>query len=278
MILNGQNNHDWEVTSECLERTLKAAGRFEVSISTSPPKKSPKDAWDRWRPDFNKISAVVLDYNGEMWPETVRQDFLDFVWRGGGVVLVHAANNAFQGWKEWERITGLNWRDAAYGARIRFDPKTRRYVRVQKGEGPGAGHGRQHAFKIVTQSTDHPITKGFPSTWLHAQDELYHGQRGPAAAMTILNTAWSDPKTGGTDAHEPITWIIPYGEGQVVTTVLGHQWRGQDHRNGLYCVGFQTLLARSVEWAASREITLGIPKEFPRGDDPVLLEPESITW
>ena len=54
------------------------------------------------------------------------------------------------------------------------------------------------------------------------QDELYHGQRGPAEHMHILATAYSDKAKGGTGTNEPMVWVIPYGKGRVFTTVLGH--------------------------------------------------------
>ena len=38
----------------------------------------------------------------------------------------------------------------------------------------------------------------------------------------ILETAYSAEETGGTDVHEPMIWIIPYGEDRMFTTVMGH--------------------------------------------------------
>ena len=61
-----------------------------------------------------------------------------------------------------------------------------------------------------------------PAEWMHAKDELYHGQRGPAEHMEILATAYSDKAKGGTGTNEPMIWVIPYGKGRVFTTVMGH--------------------------------------------------------
>ena len=36
LIVDGQNNHDWETTTDSLRATLEAAGIFEVSVSTAP--------------------------------------------------------------------------------------------------------------------------------------------------------------------------------------------------------------------------------------------------
>ena len=68
---------------------------------------------------------------------------------------------------------------------------------------------------------EHPILKDIPSLWLHATDEFYHAQRGPAQNMTVLASAFSDLRQAGTGQHEPLMWIIPYGKGRVVTTSWG---------------------------------------------------------
>ena len=58
-------------------------------------------------------------------------------------------------------------------------------------------------------------------------------------------------------------WVIPYGKGRVYTTMLGHLWKdGPD--TAMRCVGFQTLLIRGCEWAATGKVTTyPIPKDFP---------------
>jgi type 1 glutamine amidotransferase len=95
---------------------------------------------------------------------------------------------------------------------------------------------------------------------MHAQDELYHGQRGPAASMHILATAYSEKETGGTGAHEPMVWWIPYGKGRAFTTVMGHATQSME------CVGFQTIVARGCEWASGNDVTLAVPQDFPTAD------------
>ncbi len=38
---------------------------------TRPPKARPRPEWDKWDPQFHKYQCIVLDYNGEMWPQRV---------------------------------------------------------------------------------------------------------------------------------------------------------------------------------------------------------------
>ena len=99
--------------------------------------------------------------------------------------------------------------------------------------------------------------QGLPVEWLHAKDELYHGQRGPAASMNVLATAFAAKQTGGTDAHEPMVWWIPYGKGKVFTTVMGHA------EYSMQCVGFQSIVNRGTEWAATGKVTIPVPAKFP---------------
>jgi hypothetical protein len=264
LVLDGQNNHDWRRTTEALRHTLAAAGRFTVAVSTTPEKGAAPAAWEGWRPAFGGYDVVVSNYNGEAWPERVRQDFVHFVDGGGGAVMVHAANNPFPDWPAFNRMIGLGWRKPDFGDRITIDDASGTQVRTPRGEGPGAGHGPPHPFTIKVRRPDHPIMRGLPAEWPHAKDQLSHGQRGPAQDMTVLDSALDAVDQGGTGAHEPVTWVIPFGKGRVVTTILGHQWRDQKDQDALDCVGFQTVFARSVEWAATGAVTIPVPATFPR--------------
>ena len=71
--------------------------------------------------------------------------------------------------------------------------------------------------------------------------------------MDVLATAFSAPPAGGTGTHEPMVWWILYGKGKVFTTVMGHS----DY--SMTCGGFQTIVARGCEWAATGEVTLDLP-------------------
>ena len=260
LLIDGQNNHKWQATSPILKSFLEKSGRFTVDVATSPPKKSPAGDWDSFRPEFSKYDVVLSNYNGELWPAAVQKSLEKFLGHGGGLVIVHAANNAFPQWVEWNQMIGLGWRKSNnYGDRVTFDDDGK-IVRTKKGEGPVAGHGPQHQFSIVVRDRSHPVTKGMPAEWRHEKDELYHGQRGPALNMHILATAYSSPDNRGTGAHEPMIWWIPYGKGRVFTTVLGHA----DY--SMRCVGFQTVVSRGAEWAATGKVTLPIPKSFPTQD------------
>ena len=272
LIVDGQNNHNWRATTPVMKTFLETSGRFAVDVATSPPrlripKNTPKEKrdalkaelkekWDDFRPAFAKYDVVLSNYNGELWPRPVQTSLEKYLAGGGALVVVHAANNAFPQWAEWNKMIGLGWRRNDYGDRVTLDD-TGKIVRTPKGKGPGAGHGPQHAFSIVVRDRTHPVTKGMPHEWMHFKDELYHGQRGPALNMHILATAYSAKEKRGTQTHEPMIWWIPYGKGKVFTTVMGHA----DY--SMKCVGFQTVVQRGAEWAATGKVTIPIPGHFP---------------
>jgi type 1 glutamine amidotransferase len=272
LIIDGQNNHNWKAMTPPMKASLEATGRFTVDVATTPDNKAPKEAWDSFRPDFSKYDVVLSNYNGQPWPARVQKALEESVDGGGGLVVVHAANNAFESWPEWNKMIGLGWRNNKFGERVTIDDNGH-VVRTPKGEGPGSGHGPQHAYKIVVRDAEHPVTKGMPRKWMHAKDELYHGQRGPAENMHILATAFSAKEMKGTGTNEPMIWVIPYGKGRVFTTVLGHV--GSPNDPAIKCIGFQTVVARGSEWTATGNVTLPIPSDFPTAEEVRLAAPEA---
>jgi len=264
LILTGQNNHNWQASSPILKQILDQTGLFQSDIVASPKE---KEDMSSFLPDFTKYQLVVLDYTGDSWPEATKAAFLKFVKNGGGVVIYHAADNAFPEWKEFNQIIGLG----GWGNRTEKDGP---YVYFKDGKrisdnspGKGGTHGKRTPYKVTNRITDHPITKGLPSEWMHAEDELYGLLRGPAENMTILSSAWSDPSTGGTGREEPILMTIKYGKGRVFHTVLGHSGNGDKVFPALECAGFIVTFQRGAEWAASGKVTQTVPAEFPDGQN-----------
>ncbi|RPI86766.1 MAG: ThuA domain-containing protein [Planctomycetaceae bacterium] len=260
LIVDGQNNHNWKAMTPVMKAELEKTGRFKVDVVTTPENNAPAAEWARFRPDFGKYQVVLSNYNGQLWPEEVRVALVKWVGNGGGLVIIHAANNAFPEWPEWNRMIGLGWRDAGYGPRLTVGAGGQP-VKTGKGQGPGAGHGPQHEYPIDIRDDEHPVTKGMPLRWMHGADELYHGQRGPAEEMRVLASAYSAQDRRGTGAHEPMIWWIPFGQGKVFTTVMGHV--GGNDTRAIRCLGFIAVMNRGCEWAATGKVTIPLPENFP---------------
>ncbi len=264
LIVDGQNNHGvWPQTTEMMKGFLEETGRFQVDVARTAPRGSDPD----FKPEFSKYDVVISNYNGAPWPEETRQAFVDYVRGGGGFVVVHAANNAFGNWPEYNEMIGLG----GWGGR---NERSGPYVYFRDGElvrdkspGPGGHHGPQHPFSIVVRDADHPITRGMPREWMHAKDELYDFLRGPAENIHVLATAYADKTKGGSGRHEPMIFTVEYGKGRVFHTPMGHA----DY--SMRCVGFITTLQRGTEWAATGKVTLPIPSDFPTADTQRSREP-----
>ena len=261
LIVDGQNNHKWQDTTPVLKKQLESTGKFQVDVATTPPKGGDMSAF---KPNFSAYKVVISNYNdfpdGGQWPEETKASFEAYVRNGGGFVCFHAADNAFPTWNAYNQMIGLGgWmgRNEKSGPYIRF--RDGRFVKEQT-PGPAGHHGKQHEFKVIMRDQSHPIAKGLPQIWMHAQDELYDRLRGPAENMTILATAFSDPETGGTGENEPMLMVIQYGRGRVFHTALGH---GPE---AMSCVGFTVTLQRGTEWAATGKVTQKVPADFPTAE------------
>jgi HEAT repeat protein/type 1 glutamine amidotransferase len=259
LIVTGQNNHDWKASTPVLKQILEDTGLFEVHVITSP---SSGDDMAHFKPDFSSYQLVVLDYNGDDWSTATQKAFVEYIRSGGGVVVYHAADNAFPRWKEYNEIIGLG----GWGSR---NEKSGSYVYWKDGNilhdvSPGIGgyHGYQHDFLVTNRDTTHPITQGLPEKWMHAKDELYSLLRGPGKNMNILATAYSSPLQNGTGRDEPVLFTIRYGKGKIFHTVLGHAG-GEIPPPAMECVGFIVTFQRGAEWAATGKVTLKIPGDFP---------------
>ncbi|NQT91860.1 MAG: ThuA domain-containing protein [Lentisphaerae bacterium] len=255
LLIDGQNNHKWQVTTPALKKMLEDTGRFAVEVATTPPRGAKQDAWEKFSPNFAGYDVVLSNYTGAMWPKDVCAAFEKYMAGGGGLVFYHAAVFAFPQWKQWNEMMGMGWRKNNYGDRVTIDDSGK-VVRTPKGEGPGGGHGPAHSFEIAVRDKDHPVMKDLPAKWTHAKDELYHGMRGPAKNMHIIATAFSDTKTRGTGTNEPMVWTVPAGKGRVLVTLMGHDVKALTHP------GSAAALTRGVEWAATGAVTLPVPKEL----------------
>ena len=90
MLMDGESGgpyHKWQLTTPVLKKELEETGMFQVDVVTLPAK-----------PEFNKYQVVVSNLDSADWPVDLKTEFTDYMQKGGGLVVVHAADNAFAGW------------------------------------------------------------------------------------------------------------------------------------------------------------------------------------
>ena len=186
LLVDGQNNHDWKRCSPVMIDTLDATGRFQIDRATVS-----KADVANFNPDFEKYDVVLSNYNGAAWKKETEESFVKYIKNGGNLVVVHAADNSFPKWKEFNEMIGLG----GWGGRNEKDGpyvywKDGKVVR-DNSKGRGGSHGRPWEYKVVVRDKDHPITRGLPTEFLQVKEELYDRLRGPAQNMKILATAFA---------------------------------------------------------------------------------------
>lgn len=260
LIVSGQNNHNWHVSHQVIKQILDHSKIFSTDIALTV---SNGENMNSFCPTFNNYDVIILDYNGDRWPAKTDSAFLQYIRNGGGLIIYHAADNAFADWKEYNQIIALGgWE----GRNEESGP----YCYLENGKltldhsaGPGGSHGQQREFTMHCYNNQHPITKGLPPNWLHAKDEMYDQMRGPANIKDLLYSGKTDPKTGGSGREEPLVFTVDYGKARIVHIMLGHCGPTFEDNPSMQCIGFQTLLLRSAEWAATGKVSQPVPSDFP---------------
>ena len=241
LIVTGQSagGHDWRATTPVLRKILEDSGRFEVRVTEEF-----RGAGADTLAPYDVVIVNYFDANRPnlRWGEAADNALLNFVRGGKGLVVYHFATASFNGWTEFEKMCGANWRSG------------------------NGHHSSRHDFTVTVQDPDHPITHGLKTTFPQSSDELYANLKWqPAGAFHVLATAWDDHslyRQGekqplvGPGAAEPMLWTVNYGQGRVFVTAMGHD------TEAMKSAGFVTTLARGTEWAASGKVTLPVPPEM----------------
>jgi type 1 glutamine amidotransferase len=262
MILDGESGgtyHDWQRVTPVLKKMLDETGLFATTVVTAPP---PGGDFASFAPAFDSYRAVVMNYDApdDRWPATLKASFERYVRNGGGLVSVHATDNAFPAWQAFNEMIGVGgWRNRSEQAGPYWFLREGKLA-SDSSPGPAGSHGRRVPFQVTVRDASHPITRGLPAIWMHQGDELYARLRGPGRNMTVLATAFSDPQNNGTGRDEPILMALGFGKGRVFHTTLGHDI------NALSSVGFVVTLQRGTEWAATGAVMQRVPANFPTAD------------
>lgn len=171
---------------------------------------------------------VLLLYNATQDISQKRRDnFVSLLKdKGIGLVVVHHAQAAFQGWHEFHKINGT--------AFIYFD------VQIDGKPWPHSKCKGGMDIPVTVCDREHPITRGL--TDFRVLDETYKGRWWAEDNHVLLTT--DHP---GND--KPIAWTRSYGRSRVFNIQLGHDHHAYDVPQ------YSEMIIRSVRWAA------GIPDD-----------------
>ena len=231
LIITGQNtpSHDWRATTPVLRKILEDTGRFDVRVT--------EEFRGAGADTLAPYDVVVVNYYDNKrpelrWGERAETALTNYVRGGKGLVLYHFSLAAFDGWTEYEKMSGGNWR-------------------------PNNGHhSARHDFSVTVTDRESPIGRGLAGSFVEGNDELYANLKWqPAGDFHVLATARDDHslyKAGekqplvGAASDEPMLWTVKYGEGRVFATALGHDVEAMKN------AGFVTSFVSGTEWAAAR--------------------------
>jgi type 1 glutamine amidotransferase len=210
LIVTGQDypGHKWQETAPALAKALAADTRMQVTVTEDPKSLA--------SPDINQYDAIVLHFMNWEQPdpgEEARANLKRFVEGGKGLMLVHFACGAFQGWPEFRELAG----------RV-YDPKL-------------PPHDPFGSFRVEIADPNHPVTKGLKP--FETTDELYTCLAGDKP-VDVLATSRS--KLDGKDYAMAFTFA--YGKGRVFHSPLGHDAAAFSN------AGVAELLRRGCAWTA----------------------------
>jgi uncharacterized protein len=263
LIISGQNSyeHDWTGVDNDLRRIFQDTGRFDVRVD---------EDFDHGNlATLKDFDVVLLNYSSRWvyndktehrWSPEAEKALFDYVREGGGLVAYHSSFTFGYNWPEYRRLVGAV-----------MEPATSR-------RSPPGG------FPIHIVDRNDPITKGMREyIWTYNDDMYTNMSFDPAAHVHVLATAHDSSasykpelagpkypiaaytpeklaKMKGMDADHPQAWTSEYGKGRVFSITLGHD------EVALAFAGFDTLLLRGTEWAATGKVTIPVmedAKDFP---------------
>lgn len=194
--------------------------------------------------DIQNFDALVSNWSSfpdkeYRWPAETEKALIEFIRNGGGFVTVHAATTAFYEWPEFKQFSTGAWID-------------------------GTLHRKQCEAEVKIQNITHPVTKGmanfsiFEELWVNAEQN---------SDFEVLATATNE----NTTENQAVAMVRKYGKGRIFHTTLGHDVRMM--RN----TGFQTLMLRGTEWAATGKVKQKFPQELQESVDKNLKWQETDT-
>ncbi|MFO8013958.1 MAG: ThuA domain-containing protein [Phycisphaerae bacterium] len=165
--------------------------------------------------------TIVLYNMTQHISEKRRKNFLSLLDKGVGLVVLHHAMAAWQGWPEFREIVG---------GQFLLKPTTIDGVKYKKS---GWKHGVDYTVHVADPK--HPVTRGVKDFEIH--DETYCRYWVSPKAHVILTT---DEKT----SDEAIGWTRTYKGAKVCYLINGHD--GKAYANPSY----RRLVAGAIRWTA----------------------------
>jgi hypothetical protein len=181
LIITGQNEHIWMVSSDAVKTILDETGLFSTKLLVTPPAGEDISGFN---PNFSKYKLVVVDYAGAAWPQKTTDALLDFVKAGGGLVL--------------------------------YNPKSEPFIKLPD----SISVTKRNTFEVRNQVTSHPVMNGLPARWVQPNDVIVRGLKLAGEDVQVLASA-AEAGPRGPRNPETVLAAREVGEGRIFATMLG---------------------------------------------------------
>jgi uncharacterized protein len=204
--------HNWREMTQATVEVLEATKKFDVKVCEDmlilESAKALQNYDVIWYARYNRVGTLS---------DLGKENLLNFVKNGKGLVVTHLASASFPEWDEFKKLCGRNW-----------------IMRT-------SGHGPRSVFKVKIVNKDHPITKGLED--FEADDELYAKLQGdtPINVLAEADSDWSKK-------IEPLVFTLSYGQGRVFHETFGHDGKAVKNPS------VQKIITRGCEWAATGKV------------------------
>jgi len=203
--------HDWLSCAAATREILKASGGFDVDVVGGVEAL----ANEANLKDVAVIYLMVYNARTPTLSDKGKENLLNFVRGGKGLVVTHLSSASFKEWAEFKALCGRAW---VMGT---------------------SGHGPRSVFRAVVVDKASPITKGVGD--FSQDDELYAKLQGDAPIHVLVEAAsdWSKQT-------EPLAFTLAYGKGRVFHHTFGHDVKA------LSTPEVTRLIVQGTGWAAGR--------------------------
>jgi len=173
-------------------------------------------------PEFDDYDALIFyDFVQEI-SEVQKQNFLDLLNEGKGIIFLHHSLVSYQNWDEFENIIGGRYYQSTNKEdSLKFTQSTYK-------------HDVEIPVQIVNKN--HPITNGLNDFIIH--DEIYGKYKILPNVKPILTTTHPE-------SENVIGWTNNYGKSRIVYIQLGHDHNSFDDRN------YRQLIKQSIDWVVN---------------------------